>query len=294
MTNTLLVTGIYAFEPGHPYYLHGGNSRFWRYVYSLIQISKCGLDIKCYTSSSLSPILIDKFSEYNITNIEVIVKELNDTKHNKRALEIREKHLDKFKCYYELGQFKMYFIKENYLPEYDYIYWIDAGLSHRGLYPDKYNTFISLADGFAECEYQYTYDKIYNEELFNKINKWVGDKLLDIRNTSQYHSNKIMNEVFGNHHFYKSNAIGGLFGGYKDKIEHLIREFEVNSEKCLTKEHLLDHEAILTPIAINNPEWFKTFTFDTWYHEDTDQDWVTDEFFDDNVSFYKFFETINK
>ena len=46
-------------------------------------------------------------------------------------------------------------------------------------------------------------------------------------------------------------------------------------------------------IAINNPEWFKTFTFDTWYHEDTDQDWVTDEFFNDNVSFYKFFETIN-
>ena len=63
---------------------------------------------------------------------------------------------------------------------------------------------------------------------------------------------------------------------------------------CLSKEFLLNHEAMMSTMVYDKPENYHSFKFNTWYHDDsnlTDKS-VTPEFLDGKISFYKFFEQL--
>ena len=50
---------------------------------------------------------------------------------------------------------------------------------------------------------------------------------------------------------------------------------------------------ILLLASCENNDKFKTFKFDTWYHENTGgMDWITSEWLDTQVSFYEFVKEI--
>jgi hypothetical protein len=55
-------------------------------------------------------------------------------------IEIKEKTLIKFKFYLEVGWAKIALMEDEMEEDLDYLYWIDVGLSHMGLFPRRYNS----------------------------------------------------------------------------------------------------------------------------------------------------------
>jgi hypothetical protein len=63
-------------------------------------------------------------------------------------------------------------------------------------------------------------------------------------------------------------------------------------EKSLSKNIILNHEAIISFIKEETPENFEVFFFQTWYHEDTEG--MDDYIINDQIHFSHFFDMINE
>jgi len=292
---TKLVTALFYGIHDFPFYGHNYSARWDRYINSLVQISKTNVPIVCYCGSNIYDSLKKHLDENNVENVELIIRELEDIKHSKEMIKIKEKFPDKFKFYLEVGWAKLALMEENYDENLDYLYWIDCGLSHLGLFPMRYNSDSDKINGRSINKFRYTFDKIFDENLFNKINNWLGDKLLDIRNTLFFHNAKDLNRVLELNHPYKSLTVGGIIGGKIEKLPKLFNRFDNYCKVCLDKEYLINHEAIMSAIGYDHPEDYKVYEFDTWYHEDTylTMPSITHEFLSDKRMFYRFFEEIN-
>ena len=261
MNKTLLVSGLWWDQPYHPYHLHDSQAKFERYLNSITHLNTMGLPIKLYVGSNVYDRVVQHCTEkdllgqrQSLENVEVIKRDLNELEHCQKSLLIKEKYPHKFKFYYELGINKVSLVEENtinpcvHTSDAEYVYWIDSGLSHWGLYPNKYNSRHKEMTGFSTHPQNYTFDGIFNDKTFDKINSWLGDKLLDIRTSLLYYIERDINKVTEHDFTYHTMAIGGLFGGHKSKVPLLCSEFNKNSQKCLDKDFLLDHEALLSPI----------------------------------------------
>lgn len=291
---TKLVTFLYFGLGDFPFFGHKVQARWDRYINSLVQLSQMGLPIVCYTGSNTAEALQDFLNENEVTNVTVKVKELEDIRHSKKMIEIKEKNPDKFKFYLEVGWAKIALMEDEMEEGLDYLYWIDCGLSHIGLYPRRYNSNADKITGLSVNKYRYTYDGIFNTETFPKINNWVGDKLIDIRNTLFFHDHRKLNEILDKDHMYDSLSIGGIIGGHVSKLPDFFQRFEDYAQTALTKEFLLNHEAMMSTMVYDEPENYRSYKFNTWYHDDssmTDKS-VTPEFLKDKISFYTFFEQL--
>ena len=291
---TKLVTFLYFGLGDFPFFGHKVQARWDRYINSLVQLSQMGLPIVCYTGSNTAEALQDFLNENEVTNVTVKVKELEDIRHSKKMIEIKEKNPDKFKFYLEVGWAKIALMEDEMEEGLDYLYWIDCGLSHIGLYPRRYNSNADKITGLSVNKYRYTYDGIFNTETFPKINNWVGDKLIDIRNTLFFHDHRKLNEILDKDHMYDSLSIGGIIGGHVSKLPDFFQRFEDYAQTALTKEFLLNHEAMMSTMVYDKPENYRSYKFNTWYHDDssmTDKS-VTPEFLKDKISFYTFFEQL--
>jgi len=291
---TKLVTFLYFGLGDFPFFGHKVQARWDRYINSLVQLSQMGLPIVCYTGSNTAEALQDFLDENGVTNVTIKVKELEDIRHSKKMIEIKEKNPDKFKFYLEVGWAKIALMEDEMEEGLDYLYWIDCGLSHIGLYPRRYNSNADKITGLSVNKYRYTYDGIFNTETFPKINNWVGDKLIDIRNTLFFHDHRKLNEILDKDHMYDSLSIGGIIGGHVSKLPDFFQRFEDYAQTALTKEFLLNHEAMMSTMVYDKPENYRSYKFNTWYHDDssmTDKS-VTPEFLKDKISFYTFFDQL--
>lgn len=291
---TKLVTFLYFGLGDFPFYGHKVQARWDRYIHSLVQLSEMGLPIVCYTGSNTAEALQDFMDENDVTNVTIKVKELEDIRHSEKMIEIKEKNPDKFKFYLEVGWAKIALMEDEMEEGLDYLYWIDCGLSHIGLYPRRYNSNADKITGLSVNKYRYTYDGIFNTTTFLKINNWVGDKLIDIRNTLFFHDHRKLNGILEKDHNYDSLSIGGIIGGHVSKLPDFFERFENYAQMCLDKEFLLNHEAMMSTMVYDKPENYNSFKFNTWYHDDsgiTDKS-VTPEFLEGKISFYKFFEQL--
>jgi hypothetical protein len=291
---TKLVTFLYFGLGDFPFFGHKVQARWDRYINSLVQLSEMGLPIVCYTGSNTAEALQNYMDENQVDNVTIKVKELEDIRHSKKMIEIKEKNPDKFKFYLEVGWAKIALMEDEMEEGIDYLYWIDCGLSHLGLYPRRYNSNADKITGLSVNKYRYTYDGIFNTLTFNKINNWVGDKLIDIRNTLFFHDHRKLNEILERDHIYDSLSIGGIIGGHVSKLPDFFQRFEEYAQTALNKEFLLNHEAMMSTMVYDKPENYRSYKFNTWYHDDstiTDKS-VTPEFLRDKISFYTFFEQL--
>lgn len=291
---TKIVTFLYFGIGDFPFFGHKVQARWDRYTHSLVQLSQMNVQIICYTGSNTAESLQEILDENGVTNVTIKVKELEDIRHSKKMIEIKEKNPDLFKFYLEVGWAKISLMEDEMEEGLEYLYWFDCGLSHIGLYPRRYNSNEDKITGLSMNKYRYTYDGIFNENTIPKINKWVGDKLIDIRNTLFFHDHRKLNEVLEKDHMYDSLSIGGIIGGHVSKLPDFFQRFENYAQMCLNKEFLLNHEAMMSTMVYDKPENYVNYKFNTWYHDDsgiTDKS-VTEEFLKDKISFYTFFENI--
>ena len=273
---TKLVTAFYTDIIGFPFFGHDAFARHERYLHSLRTLNNMNNEIICYCNESQYDLLKKYCDEFNLSNITIKISNLKDYPKSQKMIEIKKSN-EQFNFYHEVDWNKLYLLSKEYDESYDYIYWIDCGLSHRGLFLLKYNPYADKITGLSKDWENYSFIGIFSPELFPKINNWVGDKLINLANTMFAHSSSELNRVYNNNHNYIHMSVGGILGGHISKLKWFINVFDKVSDICLESNYILNHEAIITKINFENSDMFRTYSFNTWYHDDF---WLTTPVFD--------------
>jgi len=298
---TKIVTGLYVPDSAESniFNLHLEVARLDRYIHSLPQICALEVPIVCYADSKASELLTELKKKNSLSNLEIKTVGLIDAKHSKAIQEIKQKHSPKFNSYLELGWAKIDFLERELLadPTIDYLYWIDCGLSHPGLFPYRYNSNGDKATGMSANPYRYTFDSIFNKDLPGCLNGWASNKLINIGNVQCFYDPNDINSTLNKSHAYAHQTIGGIIGGNAKCLPSFFDRFEVCARSCIEKEFILDCEAIMSSMFLDDLESYKNFSFSTWYHDDPDSSLigqVTPEYLSQNTSFCEFFKEIGQ
>lgn len=283
---TCIYNNLYGTEFG------GRPSRNEHYKFSLLSLLRMtNADFVCYIShNDLSSLEHFFYIQNGISKdkLRFMPFNLNDTKHH--YIFSKYKDIDSIKngdrCF-EI-QYNKFFWFFNEKLDYDYYYWIDAGLSHCGIIPDKY-----LVNNNTYQKYfnSYFFDNSFLEKLMEKSK----DKVLLIgksNNDSNFWSNTLPNQYYKE---YDSSyhIIGGLFGGSKILMKRFVEEFEKVFLNVVEQEQkLYSEEQIMSLIFTNNKESFNLFSFDVWWHENNLTLDCPPNYLTINKSFYKSLEDI--
>lgn len=285
------ITSIYSDLNGTEF---GGRvGRRSHYRYSLLSLLKMtDADFLCYTSDreieSLKLFFYDKHSispeklEFRIFDISEtkfrdlinLRKDIDKTKKGDRCIEI------------QYSKFHWWWNEDK---SYDYYYWIDAGLSHCGIIPNKYLTDNHSERRYYECN-------LFNNDFLKNLIIDTKDKflLLGKENDRNYWSGTV------NPKWYKKydrsvHIIGGMFGGHRDKWDEVVNLFEKYVKDILTEDEILPHEEVIMSLMhVNHRELFERKDFDIWWSRDNAPQGVTDEMFEKNKSFYRILEEFNR
>lgn len=288
---TKLVTAFYTGILGHPFYGHEAFSRHERYLHSLRTLNNLNTEIVCYCNSNQFDLLQEYCEKFNLNNVTLKVSNLSDYPNSNRMREIKELTND-FKFYHEVDWNKIYLLEKEYDESYDYLYWIDVGLSHHGVFPKKYNPNANLATGMSDDFNTYSFTNLFNEKLFLGINNFIGDKLLSIENELKFHNVYELNSILEGNFVYQGLTVGGILGGHISKIKWFIDTFNELGQMSLNKDFILNHEAIISFMKESKKEYFNSFLFQTWYHEDTTG--LPDYIIKEQIHFSHFFDMIFK
>lgn len=273
---TKLVTAFYTDIIGFPFFGHDAFARHERYLHSLRTLNNMNTEIICYCNETQFDMMIKYCEEYKLTNVTIKVSNLKDYPNSQRMIDIKSSN-SQFNFYHEVDWNKLYLLSKEYDESYDYIYWIDCGLSHRGLFLLKYNPYPDKITGLSRDWENYSFTNLFSSELFPKINNWVGDKLINLANTMFSHNVNDLKSVYNDTHDYKHMSVGGILGGHISKLQWFITEFNKVSNICLDNNFILNHEVMMTKMEFENSDMYRTYSFDTWYHEDF---WLTTPVFD--------------
>jgi hypothetical protein len=264
---TKLVTAFYTDIKGFPFFGHETYARHERYLHSLRTIANTKNEIIVYCNEGQYELLTEYCNSFNLSNVTVKISNLKDYPKADRMMEIKEK-TGGFKMYHEIDWNKFFLLEKEYDETYDYIYWIDCGLSHPGLFLDKYNPYTDKVDGLSKTWENYSYVNLFNENFIPKLNEWVNHKLINCSITLFFHDMKYVSTILEKPYKGNSLSIGGILGGSVGLLKWYFQEFDFISNKCLDKDSIINHEALLSYMVFENPEKFTTWEFDTWYHDD--------------------------
>lgn len=285
------ITSIYSDLHGTEF--GGRPNRGSHYRYSLLSLLKMtDADFLCYTSDREINDLTKFFYEDNGVSSDKLKLEIFDIGNTKfKDLILQHKNIEEVKhsdrCVeVQYSKFHWWWKEDK---SYDYYYWIDAGLSHCGLIPDKYLTEV----GPMRCYYE---SNLFNNTFLKNLIEDTGDKfiLLGKENDRNYWSGTVDPKWYTTYD-RSIHIIGGLFGGHRDKWDNIVNIFENYLENLLTTEKITYHEeVIMTLMYFNHKELFERKHFDIWWFKGNAPAGVTDELFENNKSFYKMLEEFNR
>jgi hypothetical protein len=145
---------------------------------------------------------------------------------------------------------------------YDHCFWIDIGISHSGLIPDKYMIVP------AHMPYECFNNTLYTNPLLKGMVDFTQDKFLifAIDNETLVGYRKIIDEYDREE---KYHVIAGILGGQVDIVRKFHDKFvEYANRIAITSETIYDEEVIYNIIWQENRDFFNVKKFVTWYHED--------------------------
>jgi hypothetical protein len=247
----------------------GRNVRDPRYRESLVAIAKTGVPIYCYTSPNDYPALDRYFNSFGITNIKLIVLDLADIPFHKDIQRIKDANPEIYTDFFwtqrcvEIMWGKILMIERTLIqnPDIENLFWIDAGLLHNDAicFP-KY----AIADAPSTPEIGLS---LFNEDFIPKLKKYIDNKVLLVVHEQPH--NKPIAEKYNTNQYNNIHhcVVGGFFGGNRDGMLYLTKAFFEKMDKIIADNIVCSEEGIITGAYIDNPEIFKLFGFDSWYHE---------------------------
>jgi hypothetical protein len=280
---TLLITSIYSKLWGTD--LGGRISREHHYKWSLLNILNTKpTKVVCFTSEQELPELEAWFYETQSVNKELLefrVYDLYKCDHYDLIQANKDVELVKTqdRCH-EIQYMKFFWsrlIEDRH--DYDRMYWIDAGLSHGGLFPDEY----MMGDKWE----RHFLINLFTPELLARWNDSSKEEIIMFskNNEDRYFWSQTIPHTYYNKYDKSRHVIGGMFGGTTKAYDDLTDRFEELLLSLLDKEEELYHEElILSCMAVNTPEKYNLFKFDDWYAR---EEWAKDNL--DNILFYHLF-----
>ena len=145
---------------------------------------------------------------------------------------------------------------------YEYCFWIDIGISHSGLIPDK---FMIIPDNRPfEC----FNNTLFSNSLIDGMKKFVQDKFL-IFAIHNSHPMGYRNQIYWYNVLEQYHTIGGFLGGKSHLIDQFYKIFvDKATQVSMADDTIYDEEVIYNIIWQEMPDFFATKKFETWYHED--------------------------
>jgi len=290
-TKVKFITSIYSDLHGTE--LGGRTGRNGHYRYSLLSLLKMNnADFLCYTSDrEIDSLKSFFYEEQSISpeKLEFRIFDITDTKF--RDLIKQRKNIDQTikgdRCVeIQYSKFHWWWNEDK---SYDYYYWIDAGLSHCGLIPNKY-----LLGTHPQARYYES--SLFNNDFLKNLIEDTGDKFLILgkENDRNYWSGTV-NPKWYNEFDRSIHVIGGMFGGHRDMWDNIVNIFEDYTSKVLSEDEGLPHEEqIMSLMYVNHRDLFVRKHFDIWWCRDNAPAGVSDEMFRQNKSFYKILEEFNR
>lgn len=279
--NTKIVTAYWMDVEGHPFQGTRASLKT-RYLGSLI--SHCrGIDLPiiCYTHKKNEVELNELKEKYNLSNLQIKILELSDMKYHSEISRVRDLNFDT-----NLngrgpeimwGKFQAV---EQELENADRVYWIDCGLQHPGIFPwmycvpygdRKYHTNV-IRPVWSDCEItQYDFTKIFNSDIFNKLNSITDGRIATLCSTNpqiSYMFSQYGLKFIDNTRLY---PIGGLIGGDSKTMKKYLQSFWETCEKVLSKNFLCTEEAIMKIAHEENSDNMIPFTFSVYQNDEHDQ-----------------------
>lgn len=285
------ITCIYSRLSGTKF--GGRSSRGGHYKWSLLSLLKMTeADFTCYTSSDeFEDLELFFFDTHNISRdqLKIVVFDLEKSVFFDKLESIKQKNIDFFKSWdrcleIQYNKIHWYDIEDK---SYDYYFWIDAGISHCGLLPNKW---LETDKGYEASFYA---TSIFNNLFLNNLVKFADDKIFIIAkdNVRNYWSGTVDKKYYTNFNM-DYHIIGGIFGGKKESFEIFTQQFKTYLEVFLNDELTPMEENILSLMNVNHPDMFNRKFFDTWWCPDNAPKGVSDDFFIKNKSFYKVIEEL--
>lgn len=245
----------------------GRLNRDLHYLYSIRTILKMGYETICYTSKEEYNWLSKELAAFS--NLELRIYDLSQYRFHEKIQNIKlenQQEYDKdavwtYRCV-ELMWLKMDWLISAAHGYDGNAYWIDAGLSHGGIIPSKFNP--NYAG--VEMAYEESFENIhaFNSNLGEKIEKLTGDKFFSFYCTNRQHKYP---RAFPAPQI-PGSIVAGLMGGTYEAVDLVYKAFAETINGVMDSNDLIQEEMVLTWIYQNQPELFNVVPFDTWYHED--------------------------
>lgn len=280
MKKTLFVTCFYN---GLDNTILGGRTgRYHHYLNSLKTLLNTEADFVVYTSQSEKMILETQIDLSNVKgNVRYIEYDLFSHPYHK-YFQSKLNGTKTDRCN-EVMHGKSLWMKNHVNEGYDYIYWIDCGLSYGALFPRKYQN----GDG-----YNHYYDcNLFNPKMVEGLNN--NEKVVILVATQERH---IM-DCTPNPNFYRNSprtisnhVVGGMFGGNTDDVKIFTDKYDDVLYEMTTIDALDREEHLLTLLYDRHRELFNPQFFTTWHHENSDMAKYNGP---NEIYFYNIFENLN-
>jgi carbamoyltransferase len=278
MNNTTIVTAVYYSNATS---VMGG--RGWDFSYykpSLYAIAQLNAKrVVVYHDKHQEPSLVQFVNDYNLSNFDLRLMELEKLPYYDTIYKIKENRLKNLhgseETYSRNNRLhivctsKPWFLTETirkYKIKNDPVMWIDAGLFHHALFPESIGG-VELARFDEKNYYPIKETSKINatlgnqfDTLFRQDNKIYGYATQVIRLPLEWDANVAPVTTI-------ANFIGGIFGGMPVAIQSMSNKFYELLEQILAADIVPLEEGIMSVVHANNVDLFYLNTFDTWYHD---------------------------
>jgi hypothetical protein len=286
---TKLVTSYYAYHNGEPYWGQSGRDRW--YKYSLACICGMGVDIVCYTDPGDLGYnqLVELKEKFQLDNLTIKIYDISTNPYQDRVYKIRmadeKRYNDSMNLHHYIRSPQIYWMKYHFLemenePDIN-LYWIDAGLSHTGLFPPSASKYYEVEgyedyykdspEGFSPHEHEYYwFDKAFNPSTIERINDFADGKIVNLyrygtTDNNFYEFNEKIEEQLDYELVF---VVAGFFGGNSNVMTQYLIDSKELVEKCLsTGDYICTEQEIMTYLNAKDRGKFANFKFDTFYHE---------------------------
>jgi hypothetical protein len=275
-----LVTSLYNHGPRE--ILGGRGWGFPFYAPPFLNILKLDLPIVIYTHELMSKMVEDFMATYATNKYKIIIEPLTDFKYSDKILSLRRKSkyfkddllikgsdiLNDRNTHLCLS--KMYWLQRSCSKNYfnsDKFYWIDAGLFHHGIFPEKFGGMERFTKKFMDESYYYPQHKktIFSPEMGNFLTSNV-QKFLALVHTNMPTSADIDAQLdIGKRKI--GYIVGGIFGGNKTSINNVANDFDKGLQIVLNNDKLVLEENLLSSISAYNNDYYEVYKFDQWHHD---------------------------
>lgn len=260
----------------------GANNRGDHYRYSLRSIGNIGCPIHCYTSAKDIDLVRQYLDSHSVDTVKLIVDELENNQFHVAADKIRKSEPETYmhdiswssRCVEVMwGKFRWLRHEMADMQDDDIVIWMDAGLSHGGIFSRKNNpAMLKYEDPICREAYEDSFQLtgVFNPTLLEKIEAAVVEDKISVFacDTEQHFYPMEFSIEMGIQKEQSNSIIAGLFFGRVKDMRWFCDEFDAMALEVINAGLLFKEEQIMTLIRNKYPEKFDQHSFNTWYHED--------------------------